>query len=402
MSLLAESSYLDSNRNPESSYADSDNGHPARDVTESPDVQESSQDEYMGTPPRHRTSTIYSTPTNRSEPKSSISARTRLELAKFCKSFYDWDKPLCLVTQKDSAAMLQISHVVQRSSKKNDLTLYEYCLGLDYRHFHVDSRRNLLYLSSEIHSSFDANEWILLPNVSTLDEVKGHIAAVIESRNGPTPNIVSSYQLKWTLKSRTTYTFVTLGCKETFFRARDISLHHYPYSDLPLLESHVSPPLAVINAGPKCKREDVESIVLRRYSPKTKEYEDLERRLTLLCDIWSLIVDAKDAATAWGKSEGGQSEGMGKRKRDESEASQTSGRSTRSKTRAQQGGERKRKRTPNSSGATLTEYALSHLEKRQKGEKWEKRIQRWVVESTRASSLDPNLPLEVPPGIASV
>lgn len=58
----------------------------------------------------------------------------------------------------------------------------------------------------------------------------------------------------------------------------------------------------------------------------------------LLCNIWSLIMDVKDAANAQGKSEGSQSKGMGKRKRDDSDAGQTSGHSIQSKMCTQQGG----------------------------------------------------------------
>jgi hypothetical protein len=144
--------------------------------------------------------------------------------------------------------------------------------------------------------------------------------------------------LQWALKSGITYTFVTVSLKEPFYRKIDGVLHLYPYPYLPQLTCHVSPPLAVINAGPKCKREEIDQIVCRRYPEQTEESEELKRRLTLLCDTWSLFLDAKDAANAWGRLEGGQSEGEGKRKRNESDAGQTSRRSTRSKTRAQHGG----------------------------------------------------------------
>ncbi|KAG1779873.1 hypothetical protein EV702DRAFT_1194620 [Suillus placidus] len=119
--------------------------------------------------------------------------------------------------------------------------------------------------------------------------------------------------------------------------------------------------------------------------------KELKQRLTLLCDTWDLFMDpdVRAAAKAWEKSETG-----GKRKREQSDAGQTDGRSTWSKTRSGHGGDRKRKRSPNSSGISLTEHAVSHLEKRQKADNWETSIRHWVAESTRASSLDPNLPLD--------
>jgi hypothetical protein len=92
MSLIAESSYLDSNWNPESSYADSENGHPTRE-----------------------TSIVYSTPMNHSEPRSSISQCTRDEFAKLCDTFYQLCG--CLLMQKDSPTMLEVSHVVHAAAK---------------------------------------------------------------------------------------------------------------------------------------------------------------------------------------------------------------------------------------------------------------------------------------------
>lgn len=403
MSLRSESSYLDTTRNPESSYADSDNGHPDRDVTSSPDVEESSQDEYTATPPKKKTSTVYSTPTTRSDRHKRISDLTRDKFIEFCVNFYHTRH--CLVTQIDSKNWLQVAHVVPRKCHKDDLMNYEYCLGLEYNQFHVDSRRNLLSLSQDMHRSFDSNEWFLLPDAHTLEEVRGHITAVMELRNGPTPNIVPSYQTKWALKSGTGYTFVAISCSESFYRKFDGVLHHYPYPELPPLNCHVSPPLTVINAGRKFNKDMIDRIVLGRYPQQTEESEELKQRLGLLCDIYTLLVKAKDAAKAWGRGQGAEEDQIdetGKRKREQSDAGQTSGRSTRSKTRAEHGGEQKRKRSLDSSGATLTEYAVSHLEKRQKADNWETSIRRWVVESTRASSLDPELPLDLPSGITNV
>ncbi|KAG2337169.1 hypothetical protein BDR05DRAFT_1005250 [Suillus weaverae] len=393
MSFLAESLYLDSVRNPESSCADHDDSDSDRVVNQSPDLQASSNDEYTGTPPKNNTTTIYSTPTSRSEPDSPLSRRARNELGIFCRKIYG--DCLCLVTLKDSALILQIAHVVQRRSKSDDFTLYEYCLGLEYRHFHVDSRRNMFYLSPDWHAYFDRNGWFLLPDTHTLEEVNGHVTGVIESRKNPTSSVGKSFRSKWRLKTKTQYTLISVSCTYPFFRGS--VAHQYPYLDLPLLECHVAPPFAVINAGPKCERDQIDHIVLRRYPQQTEgstmesDAKELQQRLTLLCDTWDLFMDpdVRAAAKAWEKSETG-----GKRKREQSDAGQTDGRSTRSKTRSGHGGDRKRKRSPNSSGATLTEHAVSHLEKRQKADNWKTSIRHWVAESTRASSLEPNLPLD--------
>jgi hypothetical protein len=122
--------------------------------------------------------------------------------------------------------------------------------------------------------------------------------------------------LQWALKLGTMYNFVTVSCREPFYRKINGVIHHYLYPHLPQLKCHVSSPLAVINTGPKCKREEINQIMCGHYPEQTEQSEELKHRLMLLCDTWSLFVDAKDAANAWGQLEGGQSEGEGKRKRD--------------------------------------------------------------------------------------
>ncbi|KAG1717501.1 hypothetical protein EDB19DRAFT_1250012 [Suillus lakei] len=249
MSFLTESLYLASDRNPESSYTDSDDGDLDCVATQSPDLQESSNDsdEYTGTPTKNKTTTVYSTPMSRSEPNSPLSHRARSELGKLCDKIYG--NCLCLVTLRDSASILQIAHVIQRKSKTDDFTLYEYCLGLEYRHFHVDSRRNMFYLSADWHAYFDRNGWFLLPDVHTLEEVNGHVTTVIELRKSPMSK-VTSFRSKWRLKTKTQYTLISISCTDPFFRKS--TAHQYPYLGLPLLECHVAPPFVVINAGPKC------------------------------------------------------------------------------------------------------------------------------------------------------
>jgi hypothetical protein len=253
----------------------------------------------------------------------------------------------------------------------------------------------MFYLSLDWHAYFGRNGWFLLPDMHTLEEVNGHVTAVIESRKNPTFNVSKSFRSKWRLKTKTQYTLISTSCRDLFFR-RSI-IHQYPYLDLPLLECHVAPPFTVINAGPKCERDQIDQIVLHRYpqqtegSPMESDAKELKQRLTLLCDTWDLFVDpdVRAAAKAWEGSETG-----GKRKREQSDAGQTDGRNTRSKTRSGYGGDHKRKRSPSSSGVTLTEHAVLHLEKRQKADNWKTSIRHWVAESTRASSLDPNLPLD--------
>jgi hypothetical protein len=218
---------------------------------------------------------------------------------------------------------------------------------------------------------------------------------------------------QWNLNNKTPYTFILLpgaGCPRISCEIGGgvWEDHSYPYQGLPLLECHIAPPFAVINAGPKCKRHHINQIVREYCLQQTSEFrKELEERLALLCNTWALFEDAKKDAKVW------EVEKRGKRKRDRDDEdienlSRGSKRTTRSQARSAQDGTpksdlpsnkardkpplpgaRKRKLSSSLCGAALTDDAVLHLEKRQKRIDLRTRVRRWVTESTRASSLDP-------------
>jgi len=204
---------------------------------------------------------------------------------------------------------------------------------------------------------------------------------------------------------------------EPFFRHADDGAwigHHHPYRDLPHLECHIAPPYTVINTGPKCVGLDLDRVALDYHgSERNNSPRELKRQLELLCNIWALFENEREAANAWGGNER-EERRKRKRKRDEDDTSSvTTKRTTRSQTRTangsldspsspsrpgsraskQPGGsntdrrslrvarKRKRKWGSSTSGATLTETAVWHLCKWQKMTDPNTVITRWV-EST--------------------
>jgi hypothetical protein len=162
---------------------------------------------------------------------------------------------------------------------------------------------------------------------------------------------------------------------------------------------------------------DLDRVALDYHKSETSDSQrELKRQLELLCDIWALFENARDAANVWGGKEREERQKK-KRKRDEDDvdtSSLTTKRTTRSQTRTANGGhdgppspsqsgsgtskkprgsnthrrssrvanKRKRKSGLSSiSGATLTETAVWHLCKRQKTTDPNTTIERWV-EST--------------------
>jgi hypothetical protein len=87
----------------------------------------------------------------------------------------------------------------------------------------------------------------------------------------------------------------------------------YPFNTFPPLECHVSPPLAVINGGPKLAGLDLDAISSMYHQQESNETQiAIKERLTLLCSIWGLFVGVKDLAKEWENERRGK-----KRKKDQ-------------------------------------------------------------------------------------
>jgi len=302
------------------------------------------------------------------------------------------------VTQKEESLIL--AHIVQRASKPDQLSLYEYCLGCDWQTFHVDSRRNLAYLEASWHTSFDANKWLLLPDLSTLRDVESFVQTVLTARlDNSTP--IDTFLSKWGLDLRTTYTLIPLPrlAPEPITR-RVLNLPDpwkqfpYPFVSFPPLECHISPPLAVINAGPKLVDLDLDAISLTYHAQRNETQVATKERLAILHRIWGLFTGAGDLAKEWENRNRGK-----KRKRDQDDddverLSQRTDRTTRSTVKSERNSEptrqagtqpketlgtRKRDWETMSSSTTLTGDVLARLGKRQKTMD---RIKEWVESTT--------------------
>jgi hypothetical protein len=172
----------------------------------------------------------------------------------------------------------------------------------------------------------------------------------------------------------------------------------FPFNSFPPLECHVSPPLAVINGGPKLAGLDLDAISLtyhRRESNGTQIAT--KERLTLLCSIWGLITGAKDLAKEWENENRGEKRKLGQSDGDIGRLLQRTDCTTHSIAKPQRNSEpirqaiggtqpkeilgtRKRDWKTMSSSMTLTGDVLARLGKRQKTVD---SIKEWVESSTR-------------------
>jgi hypothetical protein len=172
----------------------------------------------------------------------------------------------------------------------------------------------------------------------------------------------------------------------------------FPFNSFPPLECHVSPPLAVINGGPKLADLDLDAISLTYHRQESNETQiATKERLTLMRSIWGLIMGAKDLAKEWENENRGKNT---KRDQDDGDIGRLSKRSDRIRRsiaksqpnskpiRQAIGGTqskeilwtRKRDWKTMSSSATLTGDVLAQLGKRQKTVD---SIKEWVESTTR-------------------
>ncbi|KAF8503723.1 hypothetical protein F5888DRAFT_1800012 [Russula emetica] len=386
MTLAESFATLASGWAPESAYGEPTSPNYAHEIeTSSPPQRSSSRDEYNpshdNAPPLvsaiSSASDVHTTPSHRYS-SAAVSRNTRDALHTFYERIYGHDSKRCLVTQQKES--LVIAHIVQRTSSPDQLSLYEYCLGCDLQTFHVDSRRNLAYLGASWRTSFDADKWLLLPDLSTLQEVESFVQSVLTARrNGSAP--IETFLSKWNMDLKTTYTLMPLPriAHEPIFRrvlnpSETWEQFSYPFNSLPSLECHVSPPLAVINGGPKLADLDLDAISLMYHRQGSKETQiTTKERLTLLCSIWGLFMGVKDLAKEWENEKRGK-----KRKRDQDDddigrLSQRTDRTTRPTIR-------KRDRETMRSSTTLTGDVLAQLGNRQKTVD---RIKEWVDSTSR-------------------
>jgi hypothetical protein len=71
----------------------------------------------------------------------------------------------------------------------------------------------------------------------------------------------------------------------------------YPFNSFPPLECHISPPLAVINGGPKLVNLDLDAISLKYHEQESNETRmETKEHLIVMRRIWGLFMDAKDLA----------------------------------------------------------------------------------------------------------
>ncbi|CAE6536066.1 unnamed protein product [Rhizoctonia solani] len=164
---------------------------------------------------------------------------------------------------------VQLAHLIPKATNIIKIRQYQYSFG---RKLDLNSRWFTLYLRADWHGMFDKipNGWALIPTPSLITQIATKMRAEKERRlpleiTGPWPDFRGS---DWfpTIKSGYTYHFTPLGLahsgrKAPIVRMKDAAdpdsgweTYPAPYDTFPLLQLHIHPYAAILNAFPKLEK----------------------------------------------------------------------------------------------------------------------------------------------------
>ncbi|KAF7969581.1 hypothetical protein HWV62_26889 [Athelia sp. TMB] len=334
----------------------------------------------------------------------------------------------CVITRSDMT--VEAAHVVRRATNAEDLTLYEYCLGIDQYMLYLDSRRNLVFrehsklyvfltatrlmlddlVKADWHGSFDHKKWLFLPDAAALDEAHHYVTDVLFWRKHPGSMRVQDFYMKWPVSGSHDYRFIPIAGLEREPITRERVLYDYPYRSFPTISCHITPLFAIIDAGIKLQNHNLRDLAVS-YSEDNEEQAELERKLNIVHKIWALFTGAKSAAQNWSKSlkrprdaddaeksscssryttrslprtSGGNTDyGKGSARRGRSASKRSSAGGSGRQPESPDSRNKKRRRGDSGSESTLTVNAVLRLHKGYEGEHPQKRIRRWLAGQER-------------------
>ncbi|KAG8900585.1 hypothetical protein FRB99_005956 [Tulasnella sp. 403] len=257
------------------------------DASPNPDSPASSGNEYQPepdpgtrTPPQGSTAPdVDATPAVRPPPGSKASQSIRLKLEGQAP-----DGKRCLITREEYPN-IEKCHLMPDALKSKGpvLTRLEYWFGLEHGSLSVDSTSNMLWLRSDLHHAFDQGDWFFLPTLEVLQSIFNYYSRLKKSRPNP-------FTEQWPHKGSWEYTVhvVPGQWKPILIFRREypthpmtdlldhFTVHQHPYTDFPIIQSHVHPFYVIQNAASKAPR------ALLSATPEQKE------RITLLSYIVSI------------------------------------------------------------------------------------------------------------------
>ncbi|THH15648.1 hypothetical protein EW146_g4861 [Bondarzewia mesenterica] len=195
--------------------------------------------------------------------KASSDPSTASRFAKDVARTLDPNRGLCFVTlHNNDDAVLRRTYLIPQSdrSEHTKLTSLEWAWGMPYFSLNVDEPANMIRLKLDLHLLFDRGQFIFLPSINFIELFYERKRLRRKNPNTQLSPITDQYNGQTIFE----YRLVPLGSMSAISRApRDLNasttisvvdlddevLHHYPFSTLPVLRSHVLPHFVLYSSG---------------------------------------------------------------------------------------------------------------------------------------------------------
>ncbi|KAH9077105.1 hypothetical protein EDB83DRAFT_2311708 [Lactarius deliciosus] len=195
----------------------------------------------------------------------------------------------CLIENKTEFSGLDYVHCLKRSTggrlariilESHQLDRLEFAWNMEPSTLNVDTRYNIIRLSPSFHKTFNANEWLLLPETRIIDAyydgIDTHKFPIFEDEVYEYTLLAHQSMQKIPIR-RQNSTLPSDLPTPTEPPAENFTYYHYPYHDFPTIKSHVHPRFVICDSGPK---------LYGHWFEWKKEHEAREYDIGKVSDIW--------------------------------------------------------------------------------------------------------------------
>ncbi|KAF8557059.1 hypothetical protein OG21DRAFT_1494986 [Imleria badia] len=203
----------------------------------------------------------------------------------------------CLITNVPSPATVQLCHLVAQATKKSTLSKLEHVWGIKTGQFNLHTRYNVLRLRSDWHTLFDRGQWMLVPEVRIIEELK----KIYLTDECPTSDLRERFENE---KGPFNYYVVPApSLRDAICRFANVDSYEHktyapPFSELGPLKSHIHPHYVIFNTGQKISNVKYNVLVVQMSG-------FLSQMLSITVEDARLALDSmEDLYTKWTETQG--------------------------------------------------------------------------------------------------
>ncbi|KIM44020.1 hypothetical protein M413DRAFT_25508 [Hebeloma cylindrosporum] len=168
-------------------------------------------------------------------------------------------KPVCLIERVSPASVLQYCHVIGKMEPDDVLDHLEYYWGISRDTLNLHTRYNICILGPRLHYLFDNKGHLFLPTLEILEQYRDHdihtpLPYRPDDAGAQTRKFEYHMLVPPSMESVAIFRRKDENSKST--NAEDFEIYPFPYSEFPVIESHLLPHFVIYNAGKKLAEMD--------------------------------------------------------------------------------------------------------------------------------------------------